>query len=126
MKKSIFSCLLFLTTFFAFGQEKSEITYRIISNPNNLDLTDYKNALDASNFECFRFETRNRQLTFKTGVVVELFSHNNVVNAGVMQENNCFQPDSAFEVVYELELEGKYISIQAPYDKSVKRVSYEK
>lgn len=126
MKKTIFSFLLFLTTIVAFGQEKSDVTYKIILNPNNLDLTDYQKALDASNFECFRFETKNRQLTFKTGVVVELFSYNAVIGAGVEQKKNCFLLDSADEVMYELELVGKYIAIQAPYDTSVKRVNYEK
>lgn len=126
MKKTIFSCLFFLTTIVAFGQEKSDVTYRIILNPNNLDLTDYHKALDASNFECFRFETKNRQLTFKTGVVVELFSYDSVIEAGIEQKKNCFLSDSAIEVVYELELVGKYVAIQAPYDTSVKRVNYEK
>ena len=126
MKKTMFSCLFFLTTLVVYSQEKNEVSYRIISNPNNLNLDLYQEALNSSNFECFRFESKSRELSFTTGVVVELFSHNTVINSGVAQKNDCYLPDTATEIIYELNLVGNYIAIQAPYDKSIKRVNYEK
>lgn len=113
-------------SFLGLSQEKNEITYKIISNPNNLDVQPYIEALDKSNFECFRFETKGRVLTFKTGVVIELISYDKVIEAGVIQKNNCFLQDNVEPLEYELDLVGAYISVQVPYDKNLKRVSDEK
>ena len=118
--------LLFIfATFFAISQEKNELTYKIISVPADIDQTAYITAMDKANFECFRFESKSRVLTFKSGVVIELLSHDKVVRSGVIQ-NNCFLPNNTEAIEYQLELVGESIAIKAPYDKNLKRVNNEK
>ena len=126
MRKVILPLLLVFCSFFGISQEKNEISYKIVSNPNNSEVQQYVDAIDHSNFECFRYETKSRFLTFKSGVVVELFSHNKVVEAGIDQKNNCFLADTVTANEYELELVGAQIAIKAPYDKGLKRVNHDK
>jgi len=126
MNKSFLFLLFIFISFLSFCQEKNEISYKIISNPTNLDLQEYILALEKSNFECFRFESKSRILTFKSGVVLELFAYNKVVAAGVVQINTCFLQDNFVPIQYELELKGTQIVIQAPYDERIKRPGNEK
>lgn len=122
IQKTLLPFLFILFTFIVDSQEKLTETCQIVSNPENVNLENYIVALNTSNFECFRFETKSRMLVFKSGVVVELFSYKQVTDAGFPQINNCYLLDSVKEVQYELELVGNQIAIRAPYDPSVKRV----
>ena len=125
MRKFYMPLLFIFATFFAISQEKNELTYKIISVPADIDQTAYITAMDKANFECFRFESKSRVLTFKSGVVIELLSHDKVVESGVIQ-NNCFLPNNTEAIEYQLELVGESIAIKAPYDKNLKRVNNEK
>ena len=119
--KHILSIFFFILTFSMFSQEKIDETFKIISNPANENLDNYLIALNTSNFECFRFETKSRILVFKSGVTVEFFSYKQVTESGHPQVNNCYISDSVIVKEYELELVGNKIAIMAPYDQSVKR-----
>ena len=122
-----FTLLFFiLLTSFVFSQEQNDVTYRITSNPNNVDLLAYQTALNKSNFECFRYQSKSRFLTFKTGVVIELYSYDKVINAGIEQKKGCYLHDETIAYDYELDLFGDQITIKAPYDKNIKRVDHEK
>jgi hypothetical protein len=117
----VLSILFFLPTFSAFSQEKLDETFKIISNPSGENLDNYIIALNTSNFECFRFESKSRILVFKTGIIVEFFSYNHLIENGLPQVNNCFISDNTIVNEYELQLVGNKIAILAPYDQSVKR-----
>jgi|GEM_PF-3824974 len=117
--KSFFTIIL-LFSFASFGQEKLDDTYKIIANPTNENLDSYISAMNNSNFECFRFETTNRILVFKSGVTVELLSYKQVTESGNPQVNNCFISDTEIVKTYELELIGNKIVILAPIDPSIK------
>lgn len=118
---SILSLFLFFLSFSTFSQEKLDETFKIVSNPSNENLDNYIIALNSSNFECFRFETKSRILVFKTGVSVEFFSYKQLTENGLPQINNCFIADNVTVKDYELQLVGNKIAILAPYDQSVKR-----
>ncbi len=59
-------------------------TFRIINLPNLPDLSLYENAMEEANFDSYRFLDKRRNLTFESGVVIELFSVNEVKALGIV------------------------------------------
>jgi hypothetical protein len=96
------------------AQEKKDITYQITANPSNIDLTPYYSALDQADFQCFRFKTKKRELTFKSGVTLELYSIVEVVAQNISQSKSCYLADDDQPLKYELDLNEGVVSMQAP------------
>lgn len=124
--KIIFLFSIFIFSNSVFSQEKLNGTYQIVSNPHNENLENYILALSTSNFECYRFETKSRILTFDSGIVIEFYSYKKITEAGFVQNKNCFLVDSTSAIDYELNLVNDKIAIKAPYDNSIKRIQNEK
>jgi len=82
MKKTAltFVTFLFLSFVSVYGQED---TYKIVKTNNVLNIDDYKFAMDKANFDSYRYLNTRRKLTFKKGVVLELFSVKELETSGV-------------------------------------------
>ncbi len=121
MKKTIITTFIFFTIFKLYSQEVNNQTYSIIEKPSEIDVSLYENALFNSDFECFRFETKDRVLMFDSGVTISLFSRNKVVQNGISQNKQCFIADDFIPNEYLLQLFNDKIVIKAPYDINDKR-----
>ncbi|MBI1838481.1 MAG: hypothetical protein HYR91_14555 [Flavobacteriia bacterium] len=121
MKKTIITTLIFLSFFNLYSQEVKNQTYSILEIPFGIDAALYEIALSNSDFECFRFESKDRVLIFDSGLKITLFSRNKVIQNGVAQNKNCFINDDFIPNEYLLKLFNDKIVIKAPYDINDKR-----
>lgn len=74
VKKSLKSILALAIVCFTLSSFAQTGTYSILSEGNAADISAYKNALNAANFDSYRFVSKRRKITFLSGVEVELAS----------------------------------------------------
>ncbi len=60
-----------------------ENTYKIVDQGTTQDITVYTSAMDAANFDRFRYKTTGRILIFTEGVQIELLSVEEVLSKGL-------------------------------------------
>ena len=92
-------------------------TYRILNLPNLPDLSSYDNAMEEANFDSYRFIDKRRNLVFESGVVIELFSVNEVQALGiVIDETKATSdklPQGYIPPTYKITSEGKILAVHA-------------
>jgi hypothetical protein len=121
----MFKLSLLLAIFFSINinaQEVNNQTFTIIENPNNIETSSFIEAIEKTNFECFRFLNTSRILTFKNGLSIELVSFQDYKNHYPNQSSNCFLKNNQPVPNYILELINGVIVIEAPLDTSIKQV----
>lgn len=79
-KKLILAMSFMLLSVAAICQEG---TYRIIDDANVANISEYTSAMNDANFDSYRYFDKNRQLTFESGVVIELLSVNTLQEKGI-------------------------------------------
>tara|TARA_B100000809_G_scaffold260154_1_gene306550 strand:+ start:4602 stop:4994 length:393 start_codon:yes stop_codon:yes gene_type:complete len=79
MNKTIFPSLfltiigIFILTSAGFSQKN---TYEVATKNNVANISDYTDAMDKADFDSYRYINKTRKITFKSGVVIELLSAN--------------------------------------------------
>lgn len=90
-------------------------TYRILNLPNLLDLSSYDNAMEDANFDSYRFINKRRNLTFESGVVIELLSVNEVKALGIeideTKATSSHLPQGYIPPTYKITEEGKIVAV---------------
>lgn len=90
-------------------------TYRIINLPNLPDLSLYENAMEEANFDSYRFLDKRRNLEFESGVVIELFSVNEVKALGIeideTKATSSHLPQGYIPPTYKITEEGKIVAV---------------
>jgi hypothetical protein len=114
--------LTFLFTFTLNAQEGYNQTFTLKENPNNIEISEYIEALEKANFECFRFLSTPRILTFKNGITIELISFENYKQLYPSLTTTCCLKNNQPVPNYILELKNGVIMIEAPLDSSIKQV----
>jgi len=93
----------------------SNDTYRIINLPNLGNLTPYVDAMKDANFDSYRFLDKRRNLEFESGVVIELFSINEVKVMGIeIDETKATAdefPQGYIPPTYKLTSTGKIVAV---------------
>ena len=65
---------------FSYSQEN---TYKVVDSGTSQDITVYTRAMDAANFDRFRYKDARRMLIFTEGVQIELLSVEEVISKGL-------------------------------------------
>jgi hypothetical protein len=90
-------------------------TFRIINLPNLPDLSLYQNAMEEANFDSYRFIDKRRNLTFESGVVIELFSVNEVQALGIVidetKATSIELPQGYTPPTYKITPDGKIVAV---------------
>ena len=90
-------------------------TFRIINLPNLPDLSLYENAMEEANFDSYRFIDKRRNLTFESGVVIELFSVNEVQALGIVIDETKATSDELPQgytpPTYKITPDGKIVAV---------------
>ena len=90
-------------------------TFRIINLPNLPDLSLYENAMEEANFDSYRFINKRRNLTFESGVVIELFSVNEVQALGIVIDETKATSDELPQgytpPTYKITPDGKIVAV---------------
>jgi len=90
-------------------------TFRIINLPNLPDLSLYQNAMEEANFDSYRFIDKRRNLTFESGVVIELFSVNEVQALGIVidetKATSSELPQGYTPPTYKITPDGKIVAV---------------
>ena len=90
-------------------------TYRILNLPNLPDLSSYDNAMKEASFDSYRFIDKRRNLVFESGVVIELFSVNEVKALGiVIDETKATSnelPQGYTPPTYKITTDGKIVAV---------------
>lgn len=55
----------------AFSQKN---TFRVVKKNNVQNISDYVNAMNKANFDAYRYLKKRRNISFKSGVIIELLS----------------------------------------------------
>ena len=108
-KLSFFVSFLLLATF-SYSQEN---TYEVIENGTVNDLSVYTEAMNKANFDAYRFMSKRRLIRFKSGVVISLFSEQELLEKGFQITDSKAIPDEITltnEPIFELRENG-YIRV---------------
>lgn len=90
--KIFFSGLLFLIlnpSSALYAQEKENVTYILKKSEKIQNISDYNKALSTAQFDCYRILDQRRVLLFDNGLVVELFSVEEMEKNGLKPNKNC-------------------------------------
>jgi len=97
------------------SDQSSNETYRIINLPNLGDLTPYEDAMEDANFDSYRFINKRRNLTFDSGVVIELFSINEAKALGISidetKATSSELPQGYTPPTYKITSDGKIVAV---------------
>ena len=74
MKKLLVTTLTILGLFIINPLFSQSNTYMVNQANNVINISDYETAMDAANFDAYRYINRRRLITFDTGVEIELLS----------------------------------------------------
>ena len=102
----LFLCL----SSFSYSQEN---TYEFIENGSVNDLSVYTEAMNKANFDAYRFMSKRRLIRFKSGVVISLFSEQELLEKGFQITDSKAIPDEITltnEPIFELRENG-YIRV---------------
>ena len=114
MKKQITFLVLFITLIssLSYGQEENGKTYQLI-NPEIIEnANSYIMALSTADMTKFRFLDKSTIIEFKSGLKVELFSANRLIDSGVsidMLRILTSEPVNKGQYVFDLSSDGKYL-----------------
>lgn len=79
---SLFISFLFFFSISVKAQEQNNVTYQIVDNGSVKDVQPYINALNKANMRNHRLRNQRTTISFESGVKVELFSAQELQNAG--------------------------------------------
>ena len=108
-KLSFFVSFLLIASF-SYSQEN---TYEVIENGSVNDLSVYTEAMNKANFDAYRFMSKRRLIRFKSGVVISLFSEQELLEKGFQITDSKAIPDEIIltnEPIFELRENG-YIRV---------------
>src|SRR4051812_17825594 len=91
------------------AQEKNNSTFAIINQAGITNIQPYILAIEKANFNCYHLKKNRRKITFDTGVVVELYSLDEMHSKGVAFNSPCALDESKLQKkqpVYHLTEEG--------------------
>lgn len=110
MNKKLLIAFLALIPSLAFAQQG---TYEITETALVNNVADYERALDNSNFDVYRFQTKRRTLKFRKGLVVELLSVAEVKALGLAIDGSKSLPDDVtlkYDPTFVLNSKGQIIA----------------
>ena len=114
MKKR-FTHLMLLFTMVAslsYGQEEKGITYQIVNPEVAGDVNTYIEAFSTADMTKFRYKNKSTTIEFESGLKIELFSANQLINNGVVVDLNRIltsEPKNSGHYVFGLSADGKTI-----------------
>ena len=121
MKADIFliRIIIFASSFFfstsIFSQEaSSSVFFQITNNGSVGDIQPYKDAIAKANWNCYRLMTKRRTLNFDSGVIVELFSVDELSAKGNKVDTSCLTDEkniSSEQPLYHLSESGIIIEM---------------
>lgn len=74
------------------ANEKNNETFVLKNIPAGTDITPYILAIENSQFECYRYKTDRRIFQFENGIILELFSAEEIKNNSGFS-SNCYLED---------------------------------
>lgn len=115
-RKLLFLMSILLCTSFLYAQEKENTTYRIINHSDIKDIQNYKKAIEAANWKCYRMLNKSRIIKFDTGIEVELFSALALAANGISVSRDCLVTEELvngrkYQPIYRLDPSGRIIEL---------------
>jgi len=104
--KFIFAVAFLLGSLLISNRSYSQVgTYEIIDAASVADISKYNDAMDAANFDQYRFQSKRRMINFSSGVKIELLSASEVDAKGLpidktkaMSDTYVLKNEPVFEV----------------------------
>jgi hypothetical protein len=94
MKKMILMLVALTSSFCLIAQDFNTKGYAVKELGSKFSIDEITNAIEAANWCSYRYQNKRQVLTFKSGIIIELYSVNELNNSSINIDQNCVLPDS--------------------------------